>query len=299
MQVGVIVPQGWTGEYAGVEPAAAWQRTVDVARRADDLGFESIWLFDHFHTTPDPTDEMTFESFTSLSALAAATRQVRLGHIVACAGFRNPALVTKMISTMDVISGGRMELGIGAGWKMEEWLAYGYRFPERKERLERLRDTLGVARAMLGPGRATYEGKHAGVEGAINLPKPLQERLPIMVGGNGQNVTWRLAAEFADELNVDGMPPEDVAKSMPIIRQRCEEIGRDPDTLRVSAHIWWEQLDAAPSRPDLLAAYAETGVVRVQTLIRAASMDVDEIDAFAEDCRAAGATVGEGAVASV
>jgi alkanesulfonate monooxygenase SsuD/methylene tetrahydromethanopterin reductase-like flavin-dependent oxidoreductase (luciferase family) len=242
---------------------------------------------------------MTFESFTSLSALAAVTRQVRLGHIVACAGFRNPALVTKMISTMDVISGGRMELGIGAGWKQEEWLAYGYEFPERKERLERLRDTLAVARAMLGPGRATYEGKHAGVAGAINLPKPLQERLPIMVGGNGQNVTWRLAAEFADELNVDGMPPEDVAKSMPIIRQRCEEIGRDPETLRVSAHIWWEQLDAAPSRQDLLAAYAQTGVVRVQALIRAAAQDVDEIDAFAEDCRAAGATLNEGVVATV
>jgi alkanesulfonate monooxygenase SsuD/methylene tetrahydromethanopterin reductase-like flavin-dependent oxidoreductase (luciferase family) len=217
---------------------------------------------------------------------------------VACAGYRNAALLAKMISTMDVISGGRMELGIGAGWKQEEWLAYGYEFPERRERLARLRDQLAIARAMLGPGRATYEGAHASVHGAINLPKPLQERLPIMVGGNGPNVTWRLAAEFADELNVDGMPPEDVEKAMPVIRQRCEEIGRDPDTLRVSAHIWWEQLDAAPSRRDLIAAYVETGVVRIQTLVRAAARDVDEVDGFAEDCRAAGATLGEPAFAA-
>jgi F420-dependent oxidoreductase-like protein len=298
MQVGVIVPQGWTLEYSGFDPREAWQRTVEVAQRADELGFDSIWLFDHFHTVPEPADEMTFESFTTLTALAALTSRVRLGHVVACAGFRNAALLAKMISTMDVISGGRMELGIGAGWKQEEWLAYGYEFPERRERLERLRDQLAVARAMLGPGRATHEGQQASVRGAINLPKPVQERLPIMVGGNGPNVTWRLAAEFADELNVDGMPPEDVRSSMPLIRQRCEEIGRDPDTLRVSAHIWWEQLDAAPSRRDLIAAYAETGIARIQTLVRAAARDVDELDRFADDCRAAGAMLREHAFAA-
>ena len=119
-------------------PLDAWRRTVEVARQADRLGFESIWLFDHFQTVPRPTDEITFESFTTLSALAALTERVRLGHIVICTGFRNPALTAKMISTMDTISGGRMELGIGAGWKRDEWLAYGYGFPETAERLARL-----------------------------------------------------------------------------------------------------------------------------------------------------------------
>src|ERR1700690_3674686 len=135
MKVGIIVPQGWTGEYDGWDPQVAWQRTVQVARQADALGFESIWLFDHFQTVPDPTDEITFESFTTLAVLAASTTRVRLGHIVACAGFRSPALVAKMLSTMDVLSGGRMELGIGAGWKRDEWVAYGYGFPETPERL--------------------------------------------------------------------------------------------------------------------------------------------------------------------
>ena len=115
MKVGVIVPQGWQGEYDGWDPTDAWRRTADVAMQAERLGFESIWLFDHFHTVPRPTDEITFESFTSLSALAAVTSRVRLGHIVICSPFRNPALTAKMISTMDSISGGRMELGIGAG----------------------------------------------------------------------------------------------------------------------------------------------------------------------------------------
>ena len=161
MKIGAIVPQGWVGEYDGWEPLDAWRRTTEVARQAERLGFESIWLFDHFHTIPRPTDEITFESFTSLAALAALTERVRLGHIVICTAFRNPALTAKMISTMDTISGGRMELGIGAGWKRDEWLAYGYGFPETSERLARLGDDLGVITAMLGGDRhahATYEG---------------------------------------------------------------------------------------------------------------------------------------------
>jgi alkanesulfonate monooxygenase SsuD/methylene tetrahydromethanopterin reductase-like flavin-dependent oxidoreductase (luciferase family) len=200
VKVGVLVPQGWTGEYDGWEPRRAWERSVAVARQADDLGFESIWLFDHFHTVPRPKDEITFESFTSLSALAMATTRVRIGHLVICTGYRNPALTAKMISTMDVISDGRMELGIGAGWKRDEWIAYGYGFPDTKERLAILREHLEVITAMLGPGHATFEGKRARVRDAINVPKPLQRpRVPIMVGGNGPNVTWRLAARYADE----------------------------------------------------------------------------------------------------
>src|SRR4029079_10264468 len=134
MKIGVVIPQGWVGEYDGWEPLNAWRRTAEGARQADDLGFESIWLFDHFHTVPRPTDEITFESFTSLAALAAITERVRLGHIVICTAFRNPALTAKMISTMDTISGGRMDLGIGAGWKKDEWDAYGYGFPQTPER---------------------------------------------------------------------------------------------------------------------------------------------------------------------
>jgi F420-dependent oxidoreductase-like protein len=227
MKAGVIVPQGWTGEYDGWDPRTAWARTVTVAQQAESLGFESIWLFDHFHTVPEPTDEITFESFTSLAHLGAVTSRVRLGHIVLCAGFRNPAMTAKMISTMDVQTGGRMELGIGAGWKKDEWEAYGYGFPAARDRLGALRDQLEIVTAMMEPGRATHIGEYASVEDAINVPEPVQRpRVPIMVGGNGPNVTWRLAARYADELNLDGMTPDEVAEALPTIRSRCEEIGR-------------------------------------------------------------------------
>ena len=296
MRVGVIVPQGWTGDYDGWEPRPAWERTVAVARQAETLGFESIWLFDHFTTTPRPTDEMTFESFTSLAALAALTERVRLGHIVICTAFRNPALTAKMISTLDTISNGRMELGIGAGWKRDEWLAYGYGFPETRQRLAILADHLEVITRMLDGGRhdrATFEGEHATIRGAINLPKPIQRpRVPIMVGGNGPNVTWRLAAKHADELNVDGMSPDELAEALPIIRSRCEEIGRDPATLKLSVHLWWrtpELARAGEERAAYLARFRELGVDRVMTLLQSSATDDEALPAFAEDCLAAGA----------
>jgi F420-dependent oxidoreductase-like protein len=293
MKIGAIVPQGWVGEYDGWQPLDAWRRTTVVAQQAEKLGFESLWLFDHFHTVPRPTDEITFESFTSLSALAALTSRVRLGHIVICTAFRNPALTAKMISTMDSISGGRMDLGIGAGWKRDEWLAYGYGFPETKERLARLADDLAVIRAMLAGDKhqhATFEGKYSNVRDARNIPKPIQQpRTPIMVGGNGPNVTWRLAAKHADELNVDGMSPSEVAEALPVIRSRCEEIGRDPATLPVSVHIWSEEFGrTGAARVDLLAGYVEVGVSRVMGLDQAVTTSDEAFEALAEDARAAG-----------
>jgi alkanesulfonate monooxygenase SsuD/methylene tetrahydromethanopterin reductase-like flavin-dependent oxidoreductase (luciferase family) len=282
MKIGAIVPQGWVGEYDGWDPLDAWRRTTAVARQAEQLGFESIWLFDHFHTIPRPTDEITFESFTSLSALAAVTERVRLGHIVICTAFRNPALTAKMISTMDTISGGRMELGIGAGWKRDEWLAYGYGFPETPERLARLGDDKHQ--------HATFEGRYATVRDARNVPKPIQRpRVPIMVGGNGPNVTWRLAARHADELNLDGMEPPDVIAALPVIASRCEEVGRDPATLSVSVHLWSQTItQPGTARVDRLAAFREAGVSRVMGLARASTHGDEALASLAEDARAAG-----------
>ena len=296
MKVGVITPQGWTGEFDGWEPDRAWNRTVEVARQAERLGFESVWVFDHFHTVPRPTDEITFESFSTLAALAALTERVQLGQIVICNGFRNPALTAKMASTIDTISGGRFELGIGAGWKKDEWLAYGYGFPETKERLAMLHDALEVVTRMLEPGshiHATYEGPHHRVTDARNVPKPVRpDGMPIMVGGNGPNVTWRLAARYGDELNLDGLSPDEVRDAMPTIRARCEEIGRDPDTLAVSVHVWSgtsEWREAGSARQQLLADYAGIGVSRIIGLLPSSAESDEAIEDLAEDARAAGA----------
>ena len=130
-----------------------------------------------------------------------------------CAGYRNPALVAKMISTLDVVSGGRAELGLGAGWKEDEYTAYGFGFPPLRTRMQLLEDTLEIVSRMLAPGRATYDGATASVRDAINVPRGLQDpRVPILVGGNGPNRTWRLAARFADELNLDWLSPEETAR---------------------------------------------------------------------------------------
>src|SRR6187551_196967 len=206
-QVGLMAPQGWKGEYDDWQPASAWARTVELAGQAEGLGFESLWVFDHFHTVPEPTDEITFESFSVLSALAMATQRVRLGHMVVCTGFRNPALTAKLSSTIDVISGGRFELGIGAGWKEEEWRAYGYGFPSLADRMTAFGEHLEIITAMFGPGRATVDGRSASVRGAINVPKGEQAHIPIIVGGNGRQRTAGYAIRFADELNYVFLSP--------------------------------------------------------------------------------------------
>jgi F420-dependent oxidoreductase-like protein len=291
MRVGIIVPQGWIGEYDGWDPARAWARTVAVAHEAETLGFDSVWLFDHLQTEPVPTDEITFESFVGLSALAVETARVRLGQLVLCAGYRNPALVAKMIGTLDVVSGGRAELGLGAGWKADEYEAYGWGFPPLKARMALLEDALEVTTRMLGGGHATYEGTQASVRDAINVPRGLQEpRVPILVGGNGPNRTWRLAARYADELNLDWFTPEEIVEARPVIDSRCEEIGRDPSTLRLSVNIG--RPHSAPegaARADLIRRYVDAGVDRVMTLIRASAEDEGALERFAEDCLAGGA----------
>lgn len=289
MDIGVVIPQGFTGEYEGLDPARAWARSLEVAQLADRMGFESIWLFDHFQPEASP-EGTVFEGFTSMAALAAATRRVRLGHIVACVGYRNPALTVKMISTIDVISGGRAELGLGAGWYRAEAEAYGYRFPPLGERQALLADSLEIAHRMLAPGRSTYAGPHASVHDAANDPRGLQEpRVPIIVGGNGQRVTWGLAARFGDELNLDGPTPDEVRAWLPTIRERCREVGRDPADLRVSVFMWWGNTPPpGPARAAWLAAYRDCGVARVMAWVEGAPRTDAALDRFAEDVAAAG-----------
>ncbi len=143
MQYGVIVPQGWQMDLVGIaDPVEAYETMTRVAREAEAQGYDSIWLYDHFHTVPTPTQEVTFEAWMSTAALARDTQRVRIGQIVTCNSYRNPALLAKMASTVDVLSHGRLTLGIGAGWYEHEYRAYGYDYPSTRERLGRLREAL-------------------------------------------------------------------------------------------------------------------------------------------------------------
>jgi F420-dependent oxidoreductase-like protein len=290
VKIGLTLPQGCDREYLGMEARQAWESTVAVAQWAEAQGFESLWLYDHFQVDPPLIEAPIFEPFVEIAALATVTSRARLGHLVLAAAYRNAALTAKMISTVDVISNGRVELGIGAGWKQDEWLAYGYGFPDAPERLAILADHLEIITRMLAPGRATYEGLHAHVRDAIHEPKGLQQpRLPILVGGNGPKVTWRLAARFADELNLDAMPPEDVERALLVIADRCREIGRDPSTLRVSIHIWGAA-DAAPGavRRQRLRDYESLGLGRAMVQGFAGARDIHALDPLIEDLAAVG-----------
>jgi alkanesulfonate monooxygenase SsuD/methylene tetrahydromethanopterin reductase-like flavin-dependent oxidoreductase (luciferase family) len=288
VQVGLLIPQGWKGEYDGWDAADAWATTVDLARHAEALGFESAWVFDHFTTVPEPTDEITFESFSTLSALAMATERVRLGHMVICTGFRNPALTAKLASTIDVISGGRFEVGSARAGRTTSGSPTASGSRRRTSGSPGWATISRSSPGCSGPGRATYAGEYARVDGAINVPKGIQDHIPIIVGGNGPNVTMRLAARFADELNLVFRPLDEIPRLMATARQRCEEIDRDPprcgsrctsQTLRSrtparSASTRWPAGRDGP-RP----------ARRVPDPLR---RDARGQERFAEDCRAAG-----------
>ena len=290
MKVGVVIPQGLEGEFAGWEPARAWSRVAAVARAADALGFESAWVYDHLGTFGTVRDEPTFEAFATLGALVAATRQIRLGPLVARAGFRNPALLAKHASSLDVASGGRFELGMGAGGTMGEATAFGYRVPDLKGRMNLLRDDLEILRRLFHAGRGSYAGEHAQIDGAIDNPRGLQQpAIPIVLGGNSR-MLWRLAALYADELNLDGTTPQRTAELLPEIRALCDQVGRDPASLAVSVHVLPDAVaNRGAERIDLLAAYRATGIQRVMALLRASAASDEPLAAFAEDARATGA----------
>jgi alkanesulfonate monooxygenase SsuD/methylene tetrahydromethanopterin reductase-like flavin-dependent oxidoreductase (luciferase family) len=290
-RVGLTLPQGCDREFRGLDPAEAWRRTLGVARQAEEAGFESVWLYDHFQVDPPPERFVVFEPFVELTAIAMATTRVRLGHLVLAAAYRPAALTASMLNTLDVVSGGRVELGIGAGWKEDEWRSYGYGFPDARTRLAILEDHLEVIARLLEDGGGTYAGAHAAIDDAILVPSGLQgRRPPIMVGGNGPNRTWRIAARFADELNLDALTPIQVAQALPVIADRCAEIGRDPATLRVSVHVWGEAGAVSPGseRCERLLAYAELGLARVIVQGFQGVLEPATLRSLIDDCSAAG-----------
>jgi F420-dependent oxidoreductase-like protein len=236
MRFGLFVPQGWRLDLTGIEPAEHWARMLDVARIADDGPFESIWVYDHFHTVPIPTDEVTYEAWTLMAAFAAATERVRLGQMCTCMGYRNPAYLAKVAATIDVISGGRVEMGIGGGWYEHEWRAYGYGFPTAGERLGRLDEGVQIMRQLWTEGKATLDGKYYQVDGAIGRPVPLQEGgIPLWIAGGGEKKTLRIAAQHASYTNFDGSP-EGFRHKSEILAGHCRDLGTDYDAIVRSAN---------------------------------------------------------------
>ena len=231
MRFGLFIPQGWRLDLVGIAPEDQWQTMLDVARVAESGPFESIWVFDHFHTVPVPTEEATHEAWTLMAGLGAATSRVRLGQMCTCMGYRNPAYLAKVAATVDVISGGRVEMGIGAGWYEHEWRAYGYGFPSAGERIAMLDEGVQIMRQAWTQGVATLAGKHYQVDGAICRPLPLQEGgIPLWIAGGGERKTLRIAAQYAQYTNFDGSP-EGFAHKSQVLAEHCRELGTDFDAI--------------------------------------------------------------------
>lgn len=230
---GVFVPQGWKMELASIEdPQAKWAKAVEVAVLAEDLGLDSLWVYDHFHNVPVPAHETMFEAWTTMAAISQRTSRIMLGQMVGCAPYRSPALLAKITSNIDVMSGGRLIWGIGAGWYEHEFLGYGYPFPKASERLGVLRETVEIVTAMWRDPDVTYEGTHFQLHGAQCDPKPLQQPRPqVLIGGGGEKVTLRIVARLADASNFGGKPHEWAAKAE-ILKGHCAAVGRDYDEIQ-------------------------------------------------------------------
>ena len=232
MKFSVDIPNGWKMNLAAVkDPVEAYETMTNVAKAADETGYESVWMVDHFHTVPTPTQEVTFECWMSLAAIARDTKRVRIGQIVTCNSYRNPALLAKMASTLDTLSHGRLNFGIGAGWYEHEYKAYGYPYPDAPERLRMLREALQVIHAMWEQEEAYFEGKYYQVRGAINQPKGVQKpHIPILIGGSGEKVTLKLVAQYGDACNVSG-DLETIKHKLAVLKKHCETLGRDYATI--------------------------------------------------------------------
>jgi len=242
VRFGTFAPQGWILDLIEIEdPVDKYEAMSRVAQKAERLGFDSVWLFDHFHTYHEAVLETVFECWTSTAALARDTTTIRLGQMVTCNSYRNPALLAKMASTVDVLSHGRLDFGIGAGWYGEEYEAYGYEFPPTPgDRLRRLDEALQIIRSMWTEPYAKFDGQYYKVDGAINEPKGAQKpHPPIWIGGDGEKVTLKLAAKYCDAINLDGKVTDTAyhRHKLDVLKAHCDSVGRDPAEIIKSANV--------------------------------------------------------------
>src|SRR5438067_13733916 len=191
LKVGVFLPQGWRMDLADIrDPVEKFETMSRCAREAEEAGFDAVFAYDHFHAVPEPMLESVFECWTSMAALARDTKTIRLGQMVTCNSYRPPSLLAKMASCIDVMSHGRLILGIGAGWYQHEYEAYGYEYPDTPDRLRMLRESLQVIKAMWTQDEATFDGRFYRIRGAVNVQKPVQKTPPTFwIGGGGGKVT--------------------------------------------------------------------------------------------------------------
>ncbi|MFN4336919.1 MAG: TIGR03560 family F420-dependent LLM class oxidoreductase [Candidatus Nitrosocaldus sp.] len=230
IEVGVLLPQGWIDDLNGL----GFEYIKRFALTAETLGFDSLWAYDHFIPYREYRPfigKPMLECWTLLSAIAAVTSKIRIGQVVTCNSYRNPALLAKMASTLDYVSNGRLEFGIGAGWYEEEYISYGYTFPRARVRVEQLDEALSIIKSMWVDEASTFHGRYYDVSDAINYPKPLQRpHPPIMVGGSGR-LLLKVAAKHADIYNCPFVDVDELTDRLSVLKEHCMNIKRDYSTI--------------------------------------------------------------------
>jgi len=265
MRLGLQLP---SFSFPGGTPALR-EHLIDIAQTAEVSGFESLWVMDHLFQLPSDTgwggpEEPMLESYSTLGFLAGVTSRIRLGALVGCVVFRSPGLLVKTATTVDVLSGGRLTFGIGAGWYQHEAVGLGLPWPERRERFARLEETLRIAHQLWADDRSPFPGRFNELAEPIIRPQPLaRPHPPIMIGGNGENRTLRLVARYADACNFLVLEPDEIRAKIAVLRAHCDELGRDVREIEITA---LDEVDLRPGRmspADVVArarAQADAGV---------------------------------------
>jgi F420-dependent oxidoreductase-like protein len=251
----------WRFDWAG-EPAGMGRAVRDLARRAEAAGVRTLSFMDHWFQMDRmaPADDPMFDGYTALGYVAGCTERLRLRLLVTGVTYRPPGLLAKTVTTLDVLSGGRAELGIGAAWYEREHMGLGVAFPPTAERFERLRETLEICLQMWGDDDGPYHGRHYDLAETLCRPRPVSDPRPrILIGGGGERKTLRLVAEFADACNLIGSP-EDVAAKLAVLRRHCDDVGRDPGTIEVTALMAGADPADASELVEVAQRYAAVGV---------------------------------------
>ena len=239
----------------------SWADLLAVWQEADGIElFESGWLFDHFYPIAGDSDGPCLEGWTALAALAQATTRLRLGTLVTGIHYRHPAVLANMAAAIDVISGGRLELGIGAGWNQQESGAYGIELGTPRERSDRFEEACQVLIGLLSQEATDFSGRYYQLAGARNEPKgPQRPHPPIVIGGSGERRTLRTAARYAQHWNFVGGTPEEFARKRDVLHAHCQDVGRDPKEITLSSHVRLDGTDVAATAGQV-AAFAEHGL---------------------------------------
>jgi F420-dependent oxidoreductase-like protein len=281
VRFGMFVPQGWKMDLVEIaDPVEQYEAMTAVAKAADAGPWDAIWVYDHFHTVPEPTMNTVFEAWTISAALARDTSRINIGQMVGCNGYRQPSLYAKTASTVDVLSHGRLYAGLGAGWYEHEWKAYGYEWTDVPTRMAAFREAVEIVHRMWTEDRPVFQGRHYSIDAPINQPKA---RPSFWIGGGGEKVTLKLVAQYADACNVGAGDPDLIRQKLAVLRGHCDRLDRDYDRIIKSTNFDIDLSHTSAQTIERVERALEAGADYVNFYIPRVAYDHEPMHRLAEE----------------